>query len=152
MRKWQKNSNYQSSPPSFEVIQQIDSDTINQDTIYWGNTEKLTRNDINALSVHRIATISNASGTTIISPFSIGSILAISRAWDAICNGSGSSYSQWCVYVKHNAPPASDTVWVDTANLINIGSGSVSTSIQGRSVSINNNSWTSITVILTIFA
>ena len=148
MKTWSKNT----SPPEFEPILKISEDQISNETVYWSTTQKLDKSSMTALSVHRVATISNGTTTQINSPFSIGTVLAICQWWSSTSTGTGSTNSQACHYVLHQAPPASDNVWVDTAKLINIWVWTVSSIINARSVSITNNSGTAITVILTIFA
>ena len=148
MKTWSKNSN----PPEFEPILKISEDQISTETVYWANTQKLDKSAMTALSVHKIVTIANWATTQINSPFSIGTVLALCQSWASTSTGTGSTSTQACHYVRHQTPPASDTVGVDTTSLINIWVWTITSIINARSVSITNNSGAAITVILTIFA
>ena len=134
---------------------------VSQDTfeapIPWMNEQKIQRTNIGQLSYHTIATVTNGGTTTVNVPFTIWAISCFSAypAGSATCSGSAwinfGSVSQGCVYTKSQALSV-DTVGTDT-KLINLGTGTVTSTINWKSLTIAN-SWVggTITAILTFFA
>lgn len=149
MKKWQKNS----SVPIGQDIMQITSDQVDTGTQYWVNSHKIDTSDCVPFSYQTIATIANNTTATIITPLSIGSVIAFAKVASTESKGSMMAWSTgWCIYVIHWTPPAADTVVSDT-KLISLWVGTVTSVINGKSLTIANSwVWGTITVILTFFA
>lgn len=148
-----KNTLKSSSVPEWKDVMKIEHDQGNNDPVYWANTHKIDPSDCVSFSYQTIATVANNSSTTIITPISIGSVIAFAQFSTRESKGSMMPWSTWwCVYVIHGTPPASDTVATDT-RLISLWVGTVTSTINGKSLTIANSAvWGTITVILTFFA
>lgn len=139
----------------------IEAIKVSQDTfdapIPWMNDQRIQRQNIGQISYHTIVSVADGSNTTVNVPFTIGAITCFSAypASSATCSGSAwlnsGSVSQGCVYTKSQALSV-DTVGTDT-KLINLGTGTVTSTINWKSLNIANSGvGGTITAILTFFA
>lgn len=142
-----KNSNIPTSKPLYPITQ----DSVPFQTMFWGNEHKIDPSDTTAFSYHIVETVADGTSKDIIVPFSINSVQCQSFITNRVCSGSMGTSSQGCYYI--------DNTWLwavvawDTTKMINLWVWTVTSTINGRTLTIANSwVWATITTILTFFA
>ena len=146
-----KNSQQNISIPVGKDVIKISQDTINQDPVYGGNTHKIDPSDTTAFSYHVVDSVANNTSKDITVPFSINSISCQAYTTNRTSTGSAGTGSQGCHYLDNTG--LAPSVWVDATRMINLWVWTVTSTINGRILTIANSwVWATITVILTFFA
>ena len=146
-----KNSQKSFKIPEWQDTMKINQDQINTETVYGVNTHKIDQSDCVALSYHVVETVADGATKTIITPLSINTVQCQSFITDRVCSGSMGTSSQGSYYVFANW--VSTTAWSSTTRMINLWVWTVTSTINGKTLTIANSwVWATITVILTFFA